>query len=199
MKKKWQHTSTKYNESRLLQVTIWQYKGQPRKTYRGQRRQDSAMRYDYLINKWLWEYWTTTSKWMKLEQSKNHSGGKVKHGRGIGWGYHFLTHGKIIWTLSKYHKTTSECWQRTQAPRKAAHYLWKEVGQNIKYKQRDKRVRDGDLSWGESPKRGEVHKHQETLSRVGLWGVLNHREQHNWKEKINKTHRLRAYLQFPVE
>jgi len=33
---------------------------------------------------------------MKLEQSKNHAGGKVKHGRGIGWGDHFLTYGKII-------------------------------------------------------------------------------------------------------
>ena len=34
-----------------------------------------------------------------------------------------------------------------QAPRKAAHCLWKEVGQNVKDKKRDKRVRDGDLSW----------------------------------------------------
>jgi len=33
-----------------------------------------------------------------------------------------------------------------QAPRKAAHCLQKEVGQNIKDKKRDKRVRDGDLS-----------------------------------------------------
>ena len=34
-----------------------------------------------------------------------------------------------------------------QAPRKAAHCLRKEVGQNIKNKKRDKRVRDGDQSW----------------------------------------------------
>ena len=40
-----------------------------------------------------------------------------------------------------------------QAPRKAVHYLRKEVGQNIKDKKRDKRVRDEDPSWGESPKR----------------------------------------------
>ena len=33
-----------------------------------------------------------------------------------------------------------------QAPRKAAHCLQKEVGQNIKDKKRDKRGRDGDLS-----------------------------------------------------
>ena len=55
-----------------------------------------------------------------------------------------------------------------QAPRKAAHCLWKEVGQNVKDKKRDKRVRDGDPSQGGSCKRGEVPKHQETLSPVGL-------------------------------
>ena len=34
-----------------------------------------------------------------------------------------------------------------QAPRKAAHYLQKEVGHNIKDKKRDKIIRDGDMSW----------------------------------------------------
>ena len=58
-----------------------------------------------------------------------------------------------------------------QAPRKAAHSLQKEVGQNIKDKKRDKRVRDGDPPWGGSHE-GEVSKHQETISPVGLWGVL---------------------------
>ena len=33
-----------------------------------------------------------------------------------------------------------------QAPRKAAHSLGKEVGENIKHKRRDKRVRDGNPS-----------------------------------------------------
>ena len=59
-----------------------------------------------------------------------------------------------------------------KAPRKGAHCLQKEVEQNIKDKKRDKRVRDRDLSWGGSHKRGEVSKHQETLSPAGLWGVL---------------------------
>ena len=54
-----------------------------------------------------------------------------------------------------------------QAPRKAAHYLQKEVGKNIKDKEREKRVRDGDLSWEGSLNRGEVSKNQET-SLVGL-------------------------------
>ena len=59
-----------------------------------------------------------------------------------------------------------------QAPRKAAHSLLKEVGQNIKDKKRDKRVRDGDPFRGGSHEGGEVSKHQETLSLAGLWGVL---------------------------
>ena len=41
-----------------------------------------------------------------------------------------------------------------QAPRKAAHGLQKEVGQNIKDKKRDNRVRDGDLSQEGSLNRG---------------------------------------------
>ena len=53
----------------------------------------------------------------------------------------------------------------------AARCLRKEVGQNIKDKMRDKRGRDGDPSQEESLKR-EVSTHQETLSPVGLWGVL---------------------------
>ena len=39
-------------------------------------------------------------------------------------------------------------------PRKAAHHLRKEVGQNIKDKKRDKRAMDGDPSWEESRNRG---------------------------------------------
>ena len=59
-----------------------------------------------------------------------------------------------------------------QAPRKVAHSLRKVIGQNIKDKKRVKRIRDGDLSHGGSREGGEVSKHQETLSPVGLWGVL---------------------------
>ena len=62
--------------------------------------------------------------------------------------------------------------RRHQAPRKAAHSLWKEVGQKTKDKKRDKRVRDGDPSQEGSPEREEVSKYQETLSSAGLWGVL---------------------------
>ena len=50
--------------------------------------------------------------------------------------------------LNNFHKTTLNTGRGHQAPRKAAHSLQKEVGQNIKDKKRDKRVRDRDLSWG---------------------------------------------------
>ena len=74
-------------------------------------------------------------------------------------------HWKIIWMPSKYHQTASECWRIPGTQKR----LRKEVGQNVKDKKRDKRVRDGDSSQGGSRKR-EVSKHQETLSLVGLWG-----------------------------
>ena len=75
-----------------------------------------------------------------------------------------------------------------QAPRKAAHCLQKEVGQNIKDKKRDKRVRDGDLSWGGSDEVGEVsHSRKPSQRRVGgkFWNL---RRQHNReKKKTRKT------------
>ena len=48
----------------------------------------------------------------------------------------------------------------------AAHCLQKEVGQSIKDKMRDKRVRDKDPPREVSRERGEVSKQQETLSRA---------------------------------
>ena len=41
-----------------------------------------------------------------------------------------------------------------------------------KDKKRDKRLRDGDLSWGGSHEGGTISKQQETLSLSGLSGVL---------------------------
>ena len=59
-------------------------------------------------------------------------------------------------------------------PRKAAHCLGREVGQNIKDKKGDKRARDGDLS-----RTGvlieEVSNHQETLALAGLREVFKPR------------------------
>ena len=53
-------------------------------------------------------------------------------------------HQKYICTLSKLHKTTSECWQRISATQKSSPLSSKEGRQNIKDKKRDKIVRDGD-------------------------------------------------------
>ena len=64
-------------------------------------------------------------------------------------------HQKNISTLSKFHKTTSECWQRTSATKKADHCLQKQVGKNIKDEKGDKGGREGALSWeGNLKKRG---------------------------------------------
>jgi len=68
--------------------------------------------------------------------------------------------------LSKYHKTTPEHW-RTPGTQKRQPIVFKRRQDKID-KKRDKRFRDGDPSQGGSHKRGEVNKHQETLSLVGL-------------------------------
>ena len=67
-------------------------------------------------------------------------------GERIGWGGHFLPHKFIKRSSECFHKTTLNTGGGHQAPSRAAHSLRKEVGQNIKDKKRDKRVRDGDLS-----------------------------------------------------
>ena len=102
-------------------------------------------------------------------------GGSPKTAWGIGWGDHFLPH--------KFIKRSTEHWATStkqllnagrghQAARKAALFLGKKVGQNIKGIKRDKRVRDGDPSRGGNREEGEVAKHQNTLSPAGLCGVL---------------------------
>ena len=57
---------------------------------------------------------------------------------------------------SNFHKMTSECWQRTPDTQKTTQSLQKEVGQNIKDKNRDKGFRNGDMSWGKSHEGEEV-------------------------------------------
>ena len=81
-------------------------------------------------------------------------------------------HHKNIWTLSKFHKTTFECRQRTSGTQKAAHYLQKEVGKNVPDTKRYKWGRDRDPSWDVGLKKREVSKHQEALSLASLWRAL---------------------------
>ena len=80
-------------------------------------------------------------------------------------------HQKNIWMLSKFHKTTSECWRRTSGTRKAAHCLQKEVGKNIKDKETKEVGMEICPGKGVLQKR-EVSKHQETLSLASLWWAL---------------------------
>ena len=114
-------------------------------------------------------------KWL-LTFVKSFLWGRSQDGRGIGQGDHFLPH--------KFIKRTFECWANStkqllmasrghQALRKAAHHLRKEGRQNIKDKKRDKRVRDGDLSWEVLIE--EVSKHHVIFSPVGLGEVFQSR------------------------
>ena len=72
-------------------------------------------------------------------------------------------HQKIIKTVSKFHKTTSEGRQRTSGTQKSNPTPRKEVGKIIKDNKRDKRGRDGVPS-GKGVLKREVSKHQETFS-----------------------------------
>ena len=70
-----------------------------------------------------------------------------------------------------------------QAPRKVAHCLQKEVGQNIKDKKRGKRGKDGDLSReGSLKKERFLNTRKHSLQRV-CGEPWNFRGQNNWEEK----------------
>ena len=73
-------------------------------------------------------------------------------------------HQKNIWTLSKFHKTTSECWQRTSGTQKSSPFSSKGGREKYKRQKENKRGRDGTPSQEGSLKNGEVSKHQETLT-----------------------------------
>ena len=75
--------------------------------------------------------------------------GRSQDGRGIGWGDHFLPYKFVERTTERWVNFTKQLliasWGH-QAPRKAAHCLWKEVVQNVIDKKWDKRALDGDPS-----------------------------------------------------
>ena len=81
-------------------------------------------------------------------------------------------HQKNISTLSKFYKTTSECWQRTSGTQKSRSLSSKTGRENIKDEKRDKGGREGAPSREGSLKKREVSKHQETLSLLSLWRDL---------------------------
>ena len=117
-------------------------------------------------------------------------GKQSQDGGGIGQGDLFCSH--------KFIKRSSECWATStkqllnaggvhQAPRKAAHSLRKEVGQNIKDRNRDKRFRDGDLTWGESVKEEKFPHSRKPSHRWVCGEFCNLRGKHNWEKKKKKN------------
>ena len=103
----------------------------------------------------------------------------VEDGGGIERGDHFLPHKFIKRIFKRWVNSTKQllnAGRGHQAPRKAAHCLWKEVGKYIKEKkkkkERDKRGRDRAPSWEGSLKKREVSKHQEILSLPSLCWAL---------------------------
>ena len=60
-------------------------------------------------------------------------------------------HQKKISTLSKFYKTTLECWQRTSGTQKSRSLSSKTGRKNIKDEKRDKGGREGALSQEGSP------------------------------------------------
>ena len=66
---------------------------------------------------------------------------RSQDGGGIGRGDHILSY-----KLTNFTKQLLMASRGHQAPRKATHYLRREVGQNIKDKKGDKRARNGDPS-----------------------------------------------------
>ena len=101
--------------------------------------------------------------------------------------YHPQIHQKIIWMLSNFWiKELLNAGEEYQAPRKAACSLQKEIGQNIKNKKRDKRVRNGD-----HPRKGVMteEKFPNTRKPSHSWvcgEFWNLRVQHNWEKKKKK-------------
>ena len=60
-------------------------------------------------------------------------------------------HQKNISTLSKFYKTTSECWQRTSSTQKSRSLSSKTGRKNMKDEKRDKGGREGAMSREGSP------------------------------------------------
>ena len=112
----------------------------------------------------------------------------LEGGGGIGRGDHFLPQKFIERSFKHWANSTKQllnAGRGHRAPRKTAHCLQKEAGQNIKDEKRDRTVKDGKRSQGGSCKR-EVSKHQETLLPVGLWGVLESQRATQLGRKTNK-------------
>ena len=96
---------------------------------------------------------------------------------------------------SKFHKTTSECWQRTSGTQKSSPLSSK--GGRKKYKRqkkRQKREGHGAPSREGSLKKREVSKHQETFSLPSLCQALEAQRATKQGGKINKQLKPTDYV-----
>ena len=91
-------------------------------------------------------------------------------------------HQKNISMLSKFHKTTSECWQRTSGTQKSGSLSSKQVGKNIKDEKRDKGGREGAPSQEGNLKKRGFQTPGNTLPAESV-ASLGSRGQHNREEK----------------
>ena len=128
--------------------------------------------------------------------------GRSQDGGGIGRGDHFLSQKFIERTIERRANFTKQLliasWGH-QVPRKAGHCLRKEVGQNIKYKKRDKRARDRDPSREGRLNRGSFQTpgNRRTGGSGGSFWISE--GSLTGRGKINKSHRLRVWKQLPAE
>ena len=89
--------------------------------------------------------------------------------------------------LSNFHKTLLKAGRGHQTPIKGAHSLQKEVGQNIKDKKRDKRVRDGNPP-GVGVVKEKFPNSRKPSHRQVYGEFWNLRGQHNWEKTHTHTH-----------
>ena len=95
-------------------------------------------------------------------------------------------HQKNIWTLSKFHKTTSECQQRTSGTQKSSPLSLKGDRKNIKDKKKETKEVGTELR----PSKGVLkrEKFPNTRKHSHCWVCAEpwkHRGQHNREEKLN--------------
>ena len=119
---------------------------------------------------------------------------RSQDGGGIEWGDHFLSYKfskRITECRANFTKQLIASWGH-QAPRKATRCLWKEVGQNIQDKKRDKRAKDGDQSWEGSLNRGSIQTPGNPCTGGSGGSFWISEGNLIGRGTINKTHRLHA-------
>jgi len=86
--------------------------------------------------------------------------------------------------LSKFHKTTSECWQRTSGTQKSNPTLRKEVGKNIKNKKKETKEGGTELCPGKGILKREKFPNIRKPSHCRICAELwKHRGQYNREKK----------------